>query len=46
LVALGEQMEKATIWEPLDFATADEDTTAAWWKDAVTLSTDYTKIKF
>ncbi|WP_242156979.1 NAD(P)-binding protein [Aestuariivivens sediminis] len=36
LLALGEQMEKAFIWEQLDFAHVDEDTTRKWWKASVT----------
>ena len=36
LLALGEQMEKALIWNPLDLATADATSTDAWWSAAVT----------
>ncbi len=36
LATLGEQMEKALIWAPLDLATADADSTEAWWQSAVT----------
>ena len=36
LLALGEQMEKAFIWEQLDFATVDQSTTMEWWKASVT----------
>jgi 2-polyprenyl-6-methoxyphenol hydroxylase-like FAD-dependent oxidoreductase len=35
LLALGAQMEKAFIWEQLDFATVDEKTTREWWKASV-----------
>lgn len=41
LLALGEQMEKAFIWQPLDFASADADTTAAWWKESVTFPEEF-----
>lgn len=41
LLALGEQMEKAFIWEPLDFATADAETTSDWWKASVTFPDDF-----
>ena len=41
LLALGAQMEKAFIWEPLDFATADAATTSAWWKESVTFPEDF-----
>lgn len=41
LLALGEQMEKAFIWEPLDFASADAETTAAWWKASVTFPEEF-----
>ena len=34
-------MEKAFIWDALDFAHADEDTTAAWWKASVTFPEDF-----
>ena len=36
LLALREQMEKALIWEQLDFANVDEETTKEWWKASVT----------
>lgn len=35
LLALGEQMEQAFIWNPLDLANADAATTEAWWRKAV-----------
>jgi hypothetical protein len=41
LLALGEQMEKAFIRNPLDFATADAATTAAWWKASVTFPENF-----
>ena len=41
LLALGEQMEKAFIWDSLDFATADAESTAAWWKESVTFPDDF-----
>jgi len=41
ILALGEQMERALIWEPLDFATADAATAAAWWKAAVTFPENF-----
>ena len=41
LLALGEQMEKAFIWEPLDFASADAETTAAWWTKSVTFPEEF-----
>lgn len=41
LLALGEQMEKAFIWEPLDFASANAETTAAWWKASVTFPEEF-----
>ncbi len=36
LLALGEQMEDAFIWNPLDLAESDAEATEAWWKDAFT----------
>jgi 2-polyprenyl-6-methoxyphenol hydroxylase-like FAD-dependent oxidoreductase len=42
LVKLGEQMEQAFIWNPLDFSQADEQTTAAWWKNSVTFPEEFT----
>lgn len=41
-LALGEQMEKAFIWEQLDYATAAEEDVAAWWKTSVTFPEDFT----
>lgn len=41
LLALGEQMEQAFIWNPLDLAAADAATTAAWWQQAVTFPEDF-----
>jgi 2-polyprenyl-6-methoxyphenol hydroxylase-like FAD-dependent oxidoreductase len=41
LLALGEQMEKAFIWDQLDYATAGEDEVAAWWKASVTFPEDF-----
>lgn len=41
LLALGEQMEKAYIWEQLDFATVDEETTKNWWKASVTFPEEF-----
>lgn len=35
LLKLGEQLEKALIWEPMDFTTADAETTAKWWEESV-----------
>jgi len=35
LLELGEQMEKAFIWEQLDFATVDDTTTEQWWKSSI-----------
>jgi hypothetical protein len=34
-------MEQAFIWEALDFAHADEETTASWWKASVTFPEDF-----
>lgn len=42
LLALGEQMEQAFIWNTLNLATADATTTANWWKDAVTFPEEFT----
>lgn len=42
ILALGQQMEQAFIWNPLDFATADAETTAAWWKSSVTFPENFT----
>ena len=41
LLALGEQMEKAFIWEPLDFASSDAESTAARWKESVTFPEEF-----
>lgn len=36
ILALGQQMEKAFIWNQLDFANVNEETAISWWKKAVT----------
>lgn len=41
LLALGEQMEQAFIWNQLDYATASADEVAAWWKASVTFPEDF-----
>jgi 2-polyprenyl-6-methoxyphenol hydroxylase-like FAD-dependent oxidoreductase len=41
LLALGEQMEEAFVWNPLDLTTADAESTAAWWKAAVTFPEEF-----
>jgi 2-polyprenyl-6-methoxyphenol hydroxylase-like FAD-dependent oxidoreductase len=41
LLALGEQMERAFIWHPLDLADADAATTEAWWGKAVAFPEDF-----
>lgn len=41
LLALGEQMEQAFIWNSLNLATADAATTAAWWKAAVAFPEEF-----
>ena len=42
LLALGEQMEQAFIWNSLDLVTADAITTETWWKEAVTFPEEFT----
>ncbi len=41
LLALGEQMEEAFIWDPLDLADADAATTETWWRKAVEFPEDF-----
>jgi hypothetical protein len=41
LLALGEQMEKAFIWEQPDFAKIDENTAKNWWKESVTFPENF-----
>jgi 2-polyprenyl-6-methoxyphenol hydroxylase-like FAD-dependent oxidoreductase len=41
LVILGEQMEQAFIWNPIDFSQMDEKSTAAWWHEAVTFPEEF-----
>jgi len=41
LLALGEQMEKAFIWDQLDFASADQEEVAEWWKASVTFPDEF-----
>ena len=42
LLALGEQMEQAFIWNSIDLANASTAETQAWWKEAVTFPEDFT----
>jgi 2-polyprenyl-6-methoxyphenol hydroxylase-like FAD-dependent oxidoreductase len=41
LLALGDQMEKAFIWNPLDLSTADEASTKSWWQASVRFPEDF-----
>lgn len=41
LLDWGEQLEKAYIWNKLDLANANANTTARWWKDAVTFPEEF-----
>ena len=41
LLALGEQMEKAFIWEQLNFSEVDTESTRRWWKSSVTFPEDF-----
>ena len=41
LLTLGEQMERAFIWEPLDLAHADAEATEAWWRRSVAFPGDF-----
>jgi 2-polyprenyl-6-methoxyphenol hydroxylase-like FAD-dependent oxidoreductase len=42
LLALGEQMEQAFIWNRIDLAKADAATTEDWWRTAVAFPDDFT----
>jgi len=42
LLALGEQMEQAFIWDSIDLTTADAASTEAWWHAAVQFPDDFT----
>lgn len=42
ILALGQQMEHAFIWNSLDFASADAETTATWWESSVTFPENFT----
>lgn len=42
ILALGEQMEQAFIWDSLDFATADAESTKSWWESSVTFPENFT----
>ena len=41
LLALGEQMERAFIWEQLDFASVGEKETKHWWKGSITFPENF-----
>jgi 2-polyprenyl-6-methoxyphenol hydroxylase-like FAD-dependent oxidoreductase len=42
VAVLGQQMEQAWIWAAADFSEMDNETTAAWWKKAVTFPEEFT----
>lgn len=42
LLALGDQMEQAFVWDSLDLATADAASTQSWWHAAVQFPDDFT----
>jgi 2-polyprenyl-6-methoxyphenol hydroxylase-like FAD-dependent oxidoreductase len=42
LLALGDQMEQALIWDSLDLTTADASSTEAWWHASVEFPDDFT----
>jgi hypothetical protein len=42
LLALGDQMEKALIWNPLNISTAGAEAVEAWWKASVRFPDDFT----
>jgi 2-polyprenyl-6-methoxyphenol hydroxylase-like FAD-dependent oxidoreductase len=42
LLALGDQMEQAFIWDSLDLRTADAASTEAWWHASVQFPDDFT----
>lgn len=41
LLALGEQMEKAFIWDQPDFANIDEETVLKWWKNSISFPDNF-----
>ncbi len=41
LLALGDQMEQAFIWDPPDLRTATTEEVAAWWRAAVTFPEEF-----
>jgi 2-polyprenyl-6-methoxyphenol hydroxylase-like FAD-dependent oxidoreductase len=45
LLALGDQMEQAFIWNPLDLSTADAAAAQAWWNASVRFPDDFTMRK-
>ncbi|MEO0603485.1 MAG: FAD-dependent monooxygenase [Myxococcota bacterium] len=42
LTGLGERMEQALIWNPLDLTRADASATQAWWQQSVTAPAGFT----
>ena len=42
ILGLGERMEQAFIWNPLDFATADAGTTEQWWRSSIGVDNQFT----
>ena len=42
ILTLGNQMEEAFIWNPLDFATASSEQTKTWWSNSVAFPENFT----
>ncbi len=42
LLALGDQMEQAFIWDSIDLTAVDAEQTEAWWHAAVRFPEDFT----
>jgi hypothetical protein len=44
LAALGEQMERAFVWEAPDFSTMPESDARAWWKNSITFPDEFSYV--
>jgi 2-polyprenyl-6-methoxyphenol hydroxylase-like FAD-dependent oxidoreductase len=44
LAALGEQMERAFVWDAPDFSTMAESEARAWWMEAITFPDDFSDV--
>lgn len=45
LAAVGEQMEKAFVWDAPDFSTLTGEEARAWWREAITFPDEFSYVR-